>query len=116
MSGLIGQLIGFITVFRVLLDAYARRHEAQKIYMRQIAAQRCILARRQVLDATGSPNPSNEQQLYACNVQMQQVSVPVLCGVVASVHKDTKEGKRKACAQRANQRRNCNKLPTSTST
>lgn len=73
-----GQLIGFIIVFRVLLDAYARRHEAQKIYMRQIAAQRCILARKQVLDATGSPNASNEQQLYACDVQMQQVSAPVL--------------------------------------
>ncbi|KAJ2971248.1 hypothetical protein NQ176_g7785 [Zarea fungicola] len=61
-----------LELLEVLLDAYARRHEAQKIYMRQIAAQRCILARKQVLDATGSPNASNEQQLYACDVQMQQ--------------------------------------------
>ncbi|KAJ6787684.1 hypothetical protein PWT90_09649 [Aphanocladium album] len=57
----------------VLLDAYARRHEAQKIYLRQMAAQRCILARKQILDSTGGPNPSNELHLRSCDVQLQQV-------------------------------------------
>ena len=57
----------------MLLDAYARRHEAQKIYLRQMAAQRCISARKQILDSTGGPNPSNEFQLYALDAQLQQV-------------------------------------------
>ncbi|OAA72634.1 hypothetical protein LEL_08418 [Akanthomyces lecanii RCEF 1005] len=56
----------------VLLDAYARRHEAQKIYLRQMAAQRCISARKQILDTTGGPSPSNEFQLYALDAQLQQ--------------------------------------------
>lgn len=56
----------------VLLDAYARRHEAQKIYMRQLAAQRCISARKQVLEATGGPHPSNHLRLQACNIQLEQ--------------------------------------------
>ncbi|TQV92879.1 hypothetical protein V2A60_003816 [Cordyceps javanica] len=56
----------------VLLDAYARRHEAQKIYLRQMAAQRCISGRKQITDSSGSLNPSNEVHLRACDVQLQQ--------------------------------------------
>ncbi|KAJ3493634.1 hypothetical protein NLG97_g4611 [Lecanicillium saksenae] len=58
--------------FSVLLDAYARRHEAQKIYLRQMAAQRCILARKRILDLTGGPSPSNELHLHSCDVQLEQ--------------------------------------------
>ncbi|OAA57714.1 hypothetical protein ISF_06955 [Cordyceps fumosorosea ARSEF 2679] len=57
----------------VLLDAYARRHEAQKIYLRQMAAQRCISDRKHILDSSGGrPNPSNQLLLHSCDVQLQQ--------------------------------------------
>ncbi|KAM3426160.1 hypothetical protein MY4824_010085 [Beauveria thailandica] len=56
----------------VLLDAYARRHEAQKIYLRQMAAQRCTSARKQILDAGGYSHHSKEAHLHTCNVQLQQ--------------------------------------------
>ncbi|KAM3511848.1 hypothetical protein MY11210_004466 [Beauveria gryllotalpidicola] len=56
----------------VLLDAYARRHEAQKIYLRQMAAQRCTTARKQIIDSGGNPHQSNEAHLHNCDVQLQQ--------------------------------------------
>ncbi|KGQ11558.1 hypothetical protein BBAD15_g2701 [Beauveria bassiana D1-5] len=56
----------------VLLDAYARRHEAQKIYLRQMAAQRCTRARKQILDSAGYFPQSNEAHLHTCDVQLQQ--------------------------------------------
>lgn len=37
----------------MLLDAYARRHEGQKIYLRQAAAQRWVGWREQVVTAGG---------------------------------------------------------------
>ncbi|AEO57105.1 hypothetical protein MYCTH_2117668 [Thermothelomyces thermophilus ATCC 42464] len=49
---------------QVLLDAYARRHEGQKIYLRQQAAQRWIDWRDQVLMG-GRPHAGNQQQLGA---------------------------------------------------
>ncbi|KAF3760640.1 hypothetical protein M406DRAFT_334267 [Cryphonectria parasitica EP155] len=47
---------------QVLLDAYARRHEAQKIYLRQAAAQRWIECREQILMG-GRPNSKNQAML-----------------------------------------------------
>ncbi|KAK8056477.1 hypothetical protein PG993_001704 [Apiospora rasikravindrae] len=55
---------------QVLLDAYARRHEAQKIYLRQAAAQGWIQNRGQVLQG-GRPSSSNRRQLRACDEQLR---------------------------------------------
>lgn len=58
---------------QVLLDAYSRRHEAQKIYLRQQAAQRWISWREQVLQGQ-RPQPGNSEQLNACDRQLRMVS------------------------------------------
>ncbi|KAI0151271.1 hypothetical protein BJ166DRAFT_386744 [Pestalotiopsis sp. NC0098] len=55
---------------QVTLDAFARRHEAQKIYLRQAAAQRWIEYRGQVLQG-GRPSPANRRQLRACDEQLR---------------------------------------------
>ncbi|KAF2967635.1 hypothetical protein GQX73_g5925 [Xylaria multiplex] len=55
---------------QVLLDAIARRHEAQKIYLRQAAAQRWIEYREQVLQGH-RPSSSNRRQLKACDEQLR---------------------------------------------
>ncbi|KAL7814074.1 hypothetical protein V8C26DRAFT_430001 [Trichoderma gracile] len=55
---------------RVLLDAYARRHEAQKILLRQAAAQRWIGYREQVLQGQ-RPHPGNHAQLQALDNQLR---------------------------------------------
>ncbi|KIN06409.1 hypothetical protein OIDMADRAFT_24723 [Oidiodendron maius Zn] len=55
---------------QVLLDAYSRRHEAQKIYLRQGAAQRWIDWRDQVLQGQ-APQAGHAQQLSACDAQLQ---------------------------------------------
>ncbi|KAF4981295.1 hypothetical protein FZEAL_2872 [Fusarium zealandicum] len=55
---------------QVLLDAYARRHEGQKIYLRQAAAQRWVEYRQQVLQG-GSPSSRNQSQLRACDRQLR---------------------------------------------
>ncbi|EAQ85695.1 hypothetical protein CHGG_06948 [Chaetomium globosum CBS 148.51] len=55
---------------QVLLDAYARRHEGQKIYLRQAAAQRWIEWRDQVLMG-GRPHSGNQQQLRAVDQQLR---------------------------------------------
>ncbi|RYP77458.1 hypothetical protein DL769_003412 [Monosporascus sp. CRB-8-3] len=55
---------------RVLLDAYARRHEAQKIYLRQAAAQRWVEYREHVLQGQ-RPSSSHRRQLRACDEQLR---------------------------------------------
>ncbi|KAK4113454.1 hypothetical protein N656DRAFT_617885 [Canariomyces notabilis] len=55
---------------QVHLDAYARRHEGQKIYLRQAAAQRWIEWREQILMG-GRPNSDNEAQLRSCDQQLR---------------------------------------------
>ena len=57
---------------RVLLDAYARRHEAQKIYLRQAAAQRWIEWRGSVLQGQQSSS-SHRRQLKACDERLRLV-------------------------------------------
>ncbi|KAL2278916.1 hypothetical protein FJTKL_14082 [Diaporthe vaccinii] len=52
---------------QVLLDAFARRHEAQKIYLRQAAAQRWIEYRELVLKA----HSGNQSQLRRCDQQLR---------------------------------------------
>ncbi len=58
---------------RVNLDAYARRHEGQKIYLRQAAAQRWIEWRDQIL-LGGRPHSGNQAQLRAVDQQLRTVS------------------------------------------
>ncbi|KAI1081327.1 hypothetical protein F5B20DRAFT_60594 [Whalleya microplaca] len=55
---------------QVLLDAYARRHEAQKIYLRQAAAQRWIEYREHVLQGQ-QPTHAHRRQLRACDEQLR---------------------------------------------
>ncbi|EHK16555.1 uncharacterized protein TRIVIDRAFT_41088 [Trichoderma virens Gv29-8] len=55
---------------QVLLDAYARRHEGQKILLRQAAAQRWIEYRDQVLQGQ-RPHPGNHAQLQALDNQLR---------------------------------------------
>ncbi|KAI1400069.1 hypothetical protein F4819DRAFT_387943 [Hypoxylon fuscum] len=55
---------------QILLDAYARRHEGQKIYLRQAAAQRWIEYRETVLQGQ-RPSTSNRRQLRACDEQLR---------------------------------------------
>jgi hypothetical protein len=56
-----------------MLDAFSRRHEGQKIYLRQLAAQRWIGWRDQVLQG-GRPHTGNTEQLEACDAQLRVVS------------------------------------------
>ncbi|KAK5987515.1 hypothetical protein PT974_11646 [Cladobotryum mycophilum] len=58
---------------QVLLDAYSRRHEGQKILLRQGAAQRWIEYRNQVLQGQ-RPHPGNHPQLHALDDQLRAVS------------------------------------------
>ena len=60
---------------RVLLDAYSRRHEGQKIYLRQAAAQRWVGWRDQVLQGQ-RPHAGHTEQLAACDAQLRAVSLP----------------------------------------
>lgn len=63
----------FLLLFvRVLLDAFARRHEAQKIYLRQAAAQRWIEYREQIL-VGGRPNSKNQVLLRQVDNQLRVV-------------------------------------------
>lgn len=59
-----------------MLDAYSRRHEAQKIYLRQEAAQRWISWREQVLLGQ-RPHSGHTSQLSACDAQLRVVSSPL---------------------------------------
>ena len=60
---------------RVMLDAYSRRHEAQKIYLRQGAVQRWIGWRDQVLQGQ-RPHAGHTEQLAACDAQLRVVRSP----------------------------------------
>lgn len=64
-------------IVRVLLDAYSRRHEAQKIYLRQLAAQRWISWRDQVLQGQ-RPHAGHTEHLAAVDQQLRVVSEPYL--------------------------------------
>ncbi|KAL2758114.1 hypothetical protein ACRALDRAFT_1068537 [Sodiomyces alcalophilus JCM 7366] len=55
---------------QILLDSYARRHEAQKIYLRQTAAQSWIVNREAVLQG-GRPHQGNLSLLAACDQQLR---------------------------------------------
>ncbi|ROV90581.1 hypothetical protein VSDG_07422 [Cytospora chrysosperma] len=55
---------------QILLDAFARRHEAQKILLRQAAAQRWIEYRGQIL-LGGRPNSGNQSPLRRCDQQLR---------------------------------------------
>ena len=62
---------------RILLDAYARRHEAQKIYLRQAAAQRWIEWWNTVLQGQ-EPNSSHRRQLRSCDERLRMVRTTTL--------------------------------------
>lgn len=62
-----------LTSQRVLLDAYARRHEAQKIYLRQEAAQRWIGWREHTLQGE-RPHAGHAAGLANCDAALQAVS------------------------------------------
>ncbi|KAG6003812.1 hypothetical protein E4U21_001666 [Claviceps maximensis] len=55
---------------QVHLDAFSRRHEGQKIYLRQGAAQRWITFRQMVLQEQ-QPHSSTQAQLQACDRQLR---------------------------------------------
>lgn len=55
---------------QILLDAFARRHEAQKILLRQATAQRWIQYRGQIL-LGGRPNSGNQSPLRRCDQQLR---------------------------------------------
>ncbi|KAM3075112.1 hypothetical protein ACMFMG_007431 [Clarireedia jacksonii] len=61
---------------QVHLDAFSRRHEAQKIYLRQAAAQRWIGYRDQVLQGE-RPHAGHTEQLTACDVQLRAELVAI---------------------------------------
>lgn len=56
------------------LDAYARRHQAQKIFLRQKAVQRWCEHRENVLRGA-RPHPENNAQLAGLDLQLRSVSV-----------------------------------------
>src|SRR4051812_3186277 len=56
-----------------MLDAYSRRHEAQKIYLRQQAAQRWIGWRDSVLQGQ-KPHQGHTAQLGQCDSALRVVS------------------------------------------
>ena len=58
---------------RILLDSFARRHEGQKIYLRQAAAQRWVENRDAVLQG-GRPHAGVQSMLRRCDQQLRAVS------------------------------------------
>lgn len=66
-----------LTILRVMLDAYSRRHEAQKIYLRQLAAQRWVSWRDQVLQGQ-RPHAGHTEHLAAVDQQLRVVSGSML--------------------------------------
>jgi len=54
------------------LDAFARRHEGQKIYLRQEAAQRWVDRRARILNGS-RPHSGNRSALRACDQQLRAV-------------------------------------------
>lgn len=56
-----------------MLDAFSRRHEGQKIYLRQVAAQHWVEWRDNVLQGQ-RPHSGHTEQLAACDAQLRVVS------------------------------------------
>ncbi|KAI1383485.1 uncharacterized protein F4822DRAFT_79213 [Hypoxylon trugodes] len=56
--------------YRILLDAFSRRHEAHKIYRRQKAAKRWIENCEMVLQGQ-RPNASYQRALRVCDAQLR---------------------------------------------
>ena len=91
---------------RVLLDAFARRHEAQKIYLRQAAAQRWVDYREQVLNG-GRPHSGNQSQLRQIDQQLRAVRIRLFVSLSPSsfshlvfpvVHPALKQNHQKKCS------------------
>ncbi|KAL2206105.1 hypothetical protein CC79DRAFT_1369535 [Sarocladium strictum] len=55
---------------QILLDAYARRHEGQKIFLRQGAAQRWVELRNQILQGQ-RPTSKHNSYLRQCDQQLR---------------------------------------------
>lgn len=68
---------------QVHLDALARRHQGQKIYLRQAAAQRWIEWRNAILQGK-KPAAEHQAQLRACDEQLWLVGFHFLTSLVAS--------------------------------
>lgn len=62
---------------QVLLDSFSRRHEAQKICMRQSAAMRWVAWRDGVLQGM-RPDPSHVPALVSCDQALRAVRSPFL--------------------------------------
>lgn len=65
------------SLHRVLLDACSRRHEGQKILLRQQAVQRWIDCRAKVLQG-GRPRPELHPHLEALDKKLAAVSITAL--------------------------------------
>ncbi|KAM0339989.1 hypothetical protein ACHAPU_010706 [Fusarium lateritium] len=76
---------------QVLLDAYSRRHEGQKIYLRQAAAQRWVEYRNQVLQG-GPPNSRTQSQLQVCDRQLRAELSAIADEVIYNELKVSDEG------------------------
>ena len=61
-------------MYRVLLDAYSRRHEAQKIYLRQAAVQNWIGWRESTLNGE-RPHSGHRAGLEQCDAALRAVSL-----------------------------------------
>ncbi|SPN97453.1 uncharacterized protein DNG_00967 [Cephalotrichum gorgonifer] len=61
---------------QVLLDAYARRHEGQMIYLRQAAAQRWIERRAHILNGD-RPRSGHRHDLRANDQHLRAVGFPL---------------------------------------
>ncbi|CAG8955068.1 hypothetical protein HYFRA_00007082 [Hymenoscyphus fraxineus] len=57
-------------LIQVTLDAFARRHEGQKIYLRQCAAQRWVSWRDSILGGQ-RPHSGHTSQLASCDAQLR---------------------------------------------
>lgn len=57
------------------LDAFSRRHESHKIWLRQGAAQRWVAARFQILQGR-RPHAEHSAQLKACDRALRRVGSP----------------------------------------
>ncbi|EEY14396.1 conserved hypothetical protein [Verticillium alfalfae VaMs.102] len=55
---------------QILLDSFARRHEGQKIYLRQAAAQRWVDNRNNILQG-GRPHSGNQSMVRSCDRQLR---------------------------------------------
>jgi hypothetical protein len=78
-----------------MLDAYSRRHEAQKIYLRQAAAQRWVGWREQVLQGQ-RPHAGHTEQLANCDAQLRVVSrdwSPIVAGKLILFNRNSQQSR-----------------------